>query len=232
MRVENSAGSVQWFAKNDSTLKRLWAGKVYSELESAYKDIGGINLGSGFKDPADMLRSIPVWRLAFEKGCLVSVMMFKIKGARLKMVAYAASAGASPGVKKRDIDCMVRVSHAELSGALLTAVLRQLGSAAGKYLLVPEKVMGGREIVPLKEFGPAALTEPGSVRTLEKLQHEFPGVLPYLYVRKIGGLTKLKLLVGIYCSPRSGDLLASESVCEMEFAEAPCEGRHARERAA
>jgi hypothetical protein len=221
MRIENSFGSVQWLGKNDLPFKSRWAERVYAKLENAYEDIGGINLGSGFKDPADMLRSIAVWRLVFEKGHLVSVMMFKSKGARLKMVAYTADSGASNRLKKSDFECMVRVSHAELSGALLIAVLRQLGSAAGKYLLAPEKVMLDREIVLFNKFEPASLTEPGSVRTLEKLKHEFPGVLPYLYVRKIGGVTKLKLLIGTLCNPRPGDLLAVESVCGSPFLESP-----------
>ncbi len=66
-------------------------GRVCSELEDAHKETGGINTGSGFKDPPDMPRSIPLWRSAFEKGRLVSAMISKLKGERFKMVAYAAN---------------------------------------------------------------------------------------------------------------------------------------------
>jgi hypothetical protein len=57
-------------------------------------------------------------------------------------------------VKKSAFESMARVFHAELSGVLLIAVLRQLRDAAGRWVLVPEKMTKGREIVPFQKFGP------------------------------------------------------------------------------
>jgi hypothetical protein len=141
-----------------------------------------------------MLRSIPVWRLVFEGDQLVSVMVFKEKAGRLKMVAYAA--GCAPAaVKKNDLRCMVLLSHAELSGALLIAVLKQFGPGIRRHLLHPEKVLSGRETFSLGE-SEEALNSPENSGILARLRAEFPAVLPNLYVRNIGGRLKLKLLVG------------------------------------
>lgn len=203
-----SATRVQWFGKNDRSSKAVWREAVYAHLERAYSSIGGIRLGSGFKDAWDMQRSIPVWRLVFEEERLVSVMVFKQKKEGLKMVAYAAGE-ASEEVREKDIGCMVRHSYAELSGALLIAVLRQLGPSVGRHLLAPDRVLGGREILPLEESGAGVLQSSENGRLLAKLRVEFPEVVPYLYVRKIGGRLKLKLLVG---SLSQGKALAGASL--------------------
>jgi hypothetical protein len=195
-RSTEAAPKIRWFGKHDIQLKTVLLGRVYTHLEGAYRDIGGINLGSGFHDPAEMLRSIPVWRLVFEGAQLVSVMVFKEKAGRLKMVAYAAES-ASETVRKNDLRCMVRLSHAELSGALLIAVLKQFGPAIRPHLLNPDKVLPERETFSLAESG-EALHRPENSRILARLKAEFPDVLPFLYVRNIGGRLKLKLLVGSF----------------------------------
>jgi hypothetical protein len=186
---------IQWFGKSDRFLKAAWKDAVYAQLEKAYRDIGGITLGSGFQDSGDMLRSVPVWRLVFEKERLVSVMVFKEKKGCLKMVAYAAT-DASDAVKEKDVRCMVRRSYAELSGALLITVLRQLRSSAGRHLLAPGRVFGERKMPPLQEAGAGVLEIPENARLLAKLRAEFPEVLPFVYARNIGGRLKLKVLVG------------------------------------
>jgi len=190
------APCVQWFGKGDLPLKDVLLNQVYAHLERAYRHIGGITLGSGFADPGEMLRQIPVWRLVFETGRLVSVMVFKETKGRLKMVAYAAG-DASEAVKQNDLRCMVRLSHAELSGALLIAVLKQFGPSIQRHLLHADKVLEGRETFTLGESADA-LRCPENSRTLARLTAEFPGVLPFLYVRRIGGRLKLKLLVGTF----------------------------------
>ena len=194
-RTTCSAPRVQWFGKNDTAMKAAWKEAVYAHLEIAYREIGGIHLGSGFEDPEDMLRSIPVWRLVFEEGRVTSVMVFKEKRGCLKMVAYAA-ARASKGVKENDLKCMLRYSYAEISGGLLVAVLKQFGVSLKRHVLTAGKVLGEHETCPLEEAGAETLQSAENAGILARLRRDFPEVIPHLYVRTIGGRAKVKLLVG------------------------------------
>ncbi len=194
-RTTCSAPRVQWFGKNDTPLKAAWKEVVYAHLEAAYREIGGINLGSGFQDPEEMLNSIPVWRLVFEKDRLTSVMVFKQKRGCLKMVAYAAG-NASQAVKQNDLKCMVRYSYAEISGGLLVAVLKQFGPSVRRHLLSANTIIEDREIFTLQEVGSEVLESAENVEILARLKRDFPEIVPYLYVRKIGGKAKVKLVVG------------------------------------
>jgi len=194
-RTACSAPRVQWFRKNDWSLKTAWKEVVYAHLETAYQEIGGINLGSGFQDPEDMLRSIPVWRLVFENDRITSVMVFKEKRGCLKMVAYAA-ANASQEIKKNDLKCMLRYSYAEISGGLLVAVLKQFGSSVRRHILSANNVFKDRETFTLQEAGSEVLESAENAAILERLKKDFPEIIPHVYVRVIGGRMKVKLMVG------------------------------------
>jgi len=194
-RTTCSAPIVQWFGNNDTSLKAAWKNVVYAHLETAYREIGGINLGSGFQDPEEMVRSIPVWRLVFENDRLTSVMVFKEKRRCLKMVAYAAG-NASKCVKQNDLKCMVRYSYAEISGGLLVAVLKQFGPSVRRHILSADKIIEDREIFTLEEAGSEVLESAENAEILARLKRDFPEIVPHLYIRKIGGKAKVKLVVG------------------------------------
>ena len=186
---------LQWFSKKERVAKAFWVQRVFALLEEAYQNIGGIRLGSGFESAGDMLRSIPVWRLGFERGQLVSVMVFKKRGEYLKMVAYAAPR-ASASVREGDLRCMLACSHAEVSGPLLINLLKRCGGNIRSHLLQAEEVLPEKEILTLESVGGAVGLPCESRRLLERLEADFPEVLPFVYVRNIGGCVKLKLLVG------------------------------------
>lgn len=152
-------------------------------------------MGSGFQDSEEMVRSIPVWRLVFENDRLTSVMVFKEKRRCLKMVAYAAG-NASKCVKQNDLKCMVRYSYAEISGGLLVAVLKQFGPSVRRHILSANKMIEDREIFTLEEVGSEVLESAENAEILARLRSGFPEIIPHLYIRKIGGKAKVKLVVG------------------------------------
>lgn len=137
---------VLFLKKDDLSLKKSFSSKVYKLLENAYKVCGGIKTGSGFKNETDMINNIPFWRLTLKKGELVSVMMFKEKSSRYKMVAYEPLTLIDSEIRSDDIQYMMNNSYAELSGALLVIVLKHLGSKWKRYILNFETIMLEKKI--------------------------------------------------------------------------------------
>lgn len=84
-----TTGAILFLSTEDRQVKEAYSKEVYQLLEDTYRDCGGINKGSGFKNAEEMVDKITSWRLTFKNGKLITVMMFKEKGKGLKMVAYA-----------------------------------------------------------------------------------------------------------------------------------------------
>jgi hypothetical protein len=185
-----------WLGPADVRAKAACARRVYALLEKTYRSIGGITRGSGFQNPEDMRRSIPVWRVVFHQGGIVSAMLFKQKGAFLKMVAYAAADSAPEAVKEADVACFLECAHGEISGALLFRVLKQAKGAWRDLLLDPAAAMPERAVRTVDDFGRERLRDEENGKTLAKLEAAYPEVLARAYVRGIGGVFKLKVLMG------------------------------------
>lgn len=182
--------------KTENTLEKVqFANEVYNLLEAAYKDCGGINLGNGFQDTDDMIYNIPVWRLTFKDKELISVMMFKLKSNKLKMVAYAPLTKIDPVIRKADLVFMLNNSYAELSGKLLSITLKEIKSNWRNYISTsPEKVLN-KKLISLSEYLEKGILPTNSEGMYRKLKNDYPKILEYCYLRKIGNEFKLKLLV-------------------------------------
>lgn len=209
---QSSTTETTWLGLASCDRKAAVAEQVYEILEHAYRGLGGINKGSGFKNPTDMLESIPVWRIVFSERKIVSVTMFKENAGYLKMVAYAATRDASEDIKQTDITDFLRASHAELSGPILTKVLRLIKSQKD-YLLDRTKVMPERRTLTVDEYGAEKLLDGENEVTFHKLQSEFPALLKHAYIREIGSTFKLKLLLGTWCQLPDSFLQTPSSSC-------------------
>ena len=194
--VKSGSTQVRVYEPYDFTSRMADAESVYSVLEKSYRALGGIRKGSGFEDPQDMVYSIPVWRVVSGGGCIASVSMFKRNGPLLKMVAYGTTELATEDIKRDDVACFLNFAHAELSGPVLFKALRQLGERRLGFVLDPKRVMPDRWIMPVDEFGRERLRDEENGNTLLKLERDYPGILPYAYVRQLGGAYKLKVLLG------------------------------------
>lgn len=197
---------VEIYGPQDFEKKTRDAAHVYSILEVSYRGLGGINKGSGFKNPRNMVDSIPVWRVVWVGEYVASVTMFKLNGSLLKMVAYGTTDWATQDIKRNDIECFVKFSHAELSGPVLFKTLRQLGASRHAFLLSPSEMMPGRRTIPAHKFGHGRLRDEENGSTLLKLERDYPDVLPHAYVRKLGEGYKLKVLVGVDLAVEDGGL--------------------------
>lgn len=123
---------------HDDPRKHDYAHEVHGLLQKSYSKIGGIH-GSGFRDPHDMVKNIPMWKLKKKEGKIVSAVLYKDKAGR-KSVA-TASDGTDEGKKGvaeiyRD-DLKHGRSYGERSSAALSFTKRIVGSDELKNHVVP-----------------------------------------------------------------------------------------------
>jgi len=175
--------------------KSQYANAVYNLLEDAYASCGGINLASGFKNVDDMIKSIPVWRLIFKNNELISVMLFKVKSNKLKMVAYAPLTDIDPTIRKSDLQFMLNNSVAELSGKLLSITLKEIKTTWRGFVSKSPKKTLKKEVIALSVYLKTKTLPKNSEEMHWKLKKDYPELLEYCYLRKIGNEFKLKILV-------------------------------------
>ena len=186
---------VKVLTTENSLDKHQFGQKVYDLLKLAYKDCGGINLASGFKNVDDMIRNIGVWRLTFKNNALISVMLFKVKSSKLKMVAYAPLSEIDLEIRKSDLQFMLNNSYAELSGKLLSITLKEIKNNWKNFVSQkPENILD-KKLIPLSEYMKAESLPSNSEGMYSKLKKDYPELLKYCYLRKIGNEFKLKVLV-------------------------------------
>lgn len=188
---------VIFYSPEDRSEKEIYAEEVYKLLDDAYQVCGGINVGSGFKNPCDMLNSIPYWRLTFQDGRLVTVMMFKVHTCGLKLVAYAPRVSISDSIdqeiRKSDFCFMMNESFAEVSGALLIVLLRYLGEKWNNYVLDKRILNKTTFHLDSKWIGHIDIS---SLQLIKRLEKDYPTLLSCLYIRRIGMSYKVKVILG------------------------------------
>lgn len=182
--------------KEDLSIKESYYKTVYELLETAYSSCGGINSGSGFKDPNDMLMNIPFWRLTIKFGRIISVMMFKEKRHGLKMVAYAPLTDIDLSIRSSDIEFMMNNSYVELSGALLVVVLKYLGANWKQYIQSSINDIIEKESELLMDFLSTNKIPLDSELIYKRLRNDWPELLSFCYLRIIGNEKKLKVILG------------------------------------
>ncbi|MBL7472219.1 hypothetical protein [Robertkochia sediminum] len=189
------ATDIKFFKAHNMEEKAKYVKAVYHLLKEAYATCGGINLANGFKDEDDMLKSIPVWRLTLKNDQLISVMLFKEKAGKLKMVAYAPLTEIDFSIRRSDLRFMLKHSYAELSGKLLSITLKEISTSWEDYVSKsPEKILK-KELTPLQKDLISEKIPENSQGMYMKLKTEYPQLLEYCYFREIGGELKLKVLL-------------------------------------
>lgn len=189
MKVE-----VKIFKAENLSEKRQYANQVYKLLEVAYTDCGGINLANGFNSANDMLSTIPVWRLTFQNKELISVMLFKEKTGCLKMVAYAPFTAINPRIRKSDLLYMLNHSYAELSGKLLSITLKEIPSKWKNYVSKHPEVFLQKSLISVSDYLKTGFLPSNSEAMYRKLEIDYPELIQYCYLRKIGDEFKMKVL--------------------------------------
>jgi len=190
MKVE-----VKILKAENSSEKKQYANEVYKLLKVAYADCGGINLANGFNNAEDMIKSIHVWRLTFKNKELISVMLFKVKSGSLKMVAYAPLTEIDPEIRKSDLQYMLNCSYAELSGKLLSITLKEIQSTWKNYVSDHPEIFLQKNLISLNEFLKTEKLPSNSEGMYRKLVKDYPELIEYCYLRRIGDEFKLKILV-------------------------------------
>ena len=184
------------FLPSDTTQKEKHASEVHAMVTKAYADQGGIK-GNGFSSPEDMVKHIPMWKVAKHQGTIKAVALYKDKTGR-KRVAMASD-GTPEG--KKSVGDMVMAdlkmsrSHMEVSGKSLSFMKRHVNiedhihsyESAEKY----HAAHGDTISRPEKN-------DPEVVRHPELKDH--------MYTRTIGGHTHTKVMLGTTGKPITEDM--------------------------
>lgn len=173
--------------------REKWADQAWDILQKSYAPIGGIK-GSGFEYKQDMIAKIPFWKIYTKGDKLVAAVFYKDKGGR-KIVAIATD-GSDLGKKiVGDIfRASLGVSYGEKSGPALATMMKTVPwEELQNFLLTPAQLskISGERVVPVAEHGIEKLDEKDKF-TYDK----FPKLIPYFYVRELGGKTHLKVAMG------------------------------------
>lgn len=182
---------------SDSIQKRVqYADQVWNILQTAYQSIGGIK-GSGFNSKEEMIQKIPFWKLYIQNGKVMVVVMYKDKNGR-KIVALATD-GSSKGkeILKKIAAESYKVGWGEYSKAALVFLMKTIPfDVLEPYILHPsqvQKLLPKYQIIPIVDY----LNSGKSLEDSDiKIYKKYSNLLPYFYVREIGGVPSLKVAIG------------------------------------
>ena len=113
-----------------------------------------------------------------------------------KRHGYASTNQLSFKEKKEDFSYMLNASYAELSDAFLVRILKMFSRHLHFYVLKADHLMKHKEIHTLNNHGIEKLIPDSSIRLFVKIKKEWPELLKFCYIRKIGNEDKLKLILG------------------------------------
>lgn len=109
------------FLPSDVEKKKAHAKEVFDMVQKSYADRGGIK-GSGFSSPEDMIKHIPMWKLAKKDGKVISASLYKDQNGRKRVAA--SSNGSDEGKKAAGhmmiSDLKLKRAHMEVSGKSLS----------------------------------------------------------------------------------------------------------------
>jgi hypothetical protein len=91
---------------------------------------------------------------------------------------------------------MLNKSYAELSDGLLVTILKMFSQHLHHYVLKSEHLMKNKVILPLNKYCSEKFIPDSSKRLFLRIEKEWPELLRYCYIRKIGNENKLKVLLG------------------------------------
>ena len=160
--------------------------EVFNMLQHAYKDQGGIH-GSGFKDPDDMVKNIPFWKIHKKEGKITSVSMYKDSQGR-KRVAVATN-GTEEGKKSLTTmmgdDYKRNRAHGEISGKSLSFMKKHV-----------DVLKHAKTFDQAKEYHAKKGDEVRKPSEDDPEVKRHPELKDHFYQRKIGDEWHTKVLVG------------------------------------
>jgi len=112
------------------------------------------------------------------------------------MVAYASTNQLNPKEKKEDFSYMLNESYAELSDGLLVTILKMFSKHLHHYVLTAEHLMKHKKTYSLSNSYYEKLISDSSKKLFLRLKRQWPELLKFCYIRKIGNENKLKLILG------------------------------------
>ena len=166
-------------------LKAHHAPEVHRMLQKAYEPVGGLH-GNGFKDHADMVKNVHMWKIHHTGGKVKAALMYKEKHGR-KMVAMASDGsdeGKAALAKTIKHDIVNKKAHAEVSGPALHFLKKQIPDLH-KHAMNMKQV---RAVNPGEKLRKPPADDPEIARHPEMKKH--------FYQRQIGGQWHTKLAVG------------------------------------
>lgn len=168
----------------EDPVKDQYKDVVFAMLQKSYAPIGGIH-GSGFRNPGDMVKNIPFWKLVMRDGQIVAGAFYKDKGGR-KRVAIATD-GSPEG--KTGLQGILREDYQrayfEISDRSLSFQAKLLGyDFLKRFAKTPAQAaaISGDPVSPVPSDDP------------EVTRH--PPLAPYFYQRVIGGKLHTKIMFG------------------------------------
>lgn len=182
------------FDDNALSIKEKYKDDVWSMLQKSYAPIGGIR-GSGFESADDMVKKIPMWKIATKNSVVRAVVLYKDKNGR-KSVAVGTD-GSPEGLSllndifKNDI----KRSYGEKSKAALGTIMKLIPwQVLEPYIVTPDQVAEmnpNNRIISVTDVPNDDLPTDAKI-TLRK----YPKLENYGYLRDIGGNLVFKVMIG------------------------------------
>lgn len=179
---------------NDELRTSELASEIKAVLDHSYKDIGGI-IGSGFKDPQDMIDNLQMWKIDRhpDTGKIAAVIVYKDKDGR-KSVAIGSDGSERGKNKIKEIfGAELSRSYGEKSKGSLGLASKILGGDLKRYTISPEKAKQilKKEVQPIKDIPQDQWPEDAKL-SLGRI----PWLIDFGYLRDIGGKPTFKVMMG------------------------------------
>jgi hypothetical protein len=177
--------------------RQKYADQVWNILQQAYERMGGIK-GSGFNSKEDMIQNIPFWKLFVRNGEVLVVMMYKDKNGRKGVALGTNNTPESKMILKKILNNSFSTGWGEYSKSLLAFIVRGVPfDILEPYLINVQQVqqlLPKDDIIPIDDYLKAGnkLEDKDDI----KIYNNFPELMPYFYLREIGGHIALKVALG------------------------------------
>lgn len=174
------------FLPSDTEKKTKHSKAVFDLVQKSYADQGGIK-GSGFSSPEDMVKNIPMWKVAKHEETIHAVALYKDTQGR-KRVAMASDGtpkGKSAAGEMMTADLRQKRAHMEISGKSLSFVK--------KLIDLKDHAHSFESAQAFHKSRGDEVTRPAE-DDKEAVRH--PDLKEHMYVRQIGGQSHTKIMLG------------------------------------
>lgn len=174
------------FLPSDTQKKTTHSQEIFDMLQKSYSGQGGLK-GSGFSSPEDMVKSIPMWKVAKHDGKVVAAALYKDAGGRKRvaMGSDGSDEGKTHAANMMGTDLKQNRAHMEVSGKSLSFLKKNA------------------DIKPhLHSFDSAEKFHAGRGETVGRPTDDdnevkrHPEFKDHFYTRMLGGQSHTKLMLG------------------------------------